>query len=400
MKTETQPQGSTTVKSRLRVAIVAPTLEIVGGQGVQAEALAAELRKAGYDVLFVPVNPAFPPGLRWLRRYPYVRTLLNQVLYLPSLLRLRCADVVHIFSASYCSFLLAPAPAILAAKAFAKRAILNYRSGEADDHLSRWGLLVHPWLSLVDEIVVPSEYLRSVFAKYGYRVQVIRNVVDLSRFRYRDRLPLRPRLLSARNLHPYYQVDNTIKAFALIKQHYPEATLTVAGYGDEGERLRRLASSLSGDGIRFVGRVEPPAMPKLYDDADIFVNSSVLDNQPVSVLEAFAAGLPVVTTPTGDIKAMVHDGGTGLIVPPAEPAAMADAVAALLENPDRANCIARHARQEVEKYTWSQVCREWAQVYSGEDGIPTPNSERSSPSSSGAGLSRSQIRSVGAKFPQ
>lgn len=362
-----QSRGFTATKPRLRVAIVAPTLEIVGGQGVQAQALAAELREAGYEVMFVPVNPAFPPGLRWLRRYPYIRTLLNQSLYIPALLRLRRADVAHIFSASYWSFVLAPLPAILAAKGFGKRVIVNYRSGEADDHLSRWGLLVHPWLRLVDEIVVPSEYLRDVFARYRYRARVIRNVVDLTRFRYRDRLPLRPRLLSARNLHPYYQVDNTIKAFALLKARYPQASLTVAGYGDEEERLRRLAASFGTGGIRFVGRVEPSAMPGLYDDADIFVNSSVLDNQPVSVLEAFAAGLAVVSTPTGDITAMVRDGGTGLIVPHADPDAMADAVATLLENPSRALAIARRARQEVEKFTWSRVCDEWAKVYSGEE---------------------------------
>ncbi|MBI4627385.1 MAG: glycosyltransferase family 4 protein [Candidatus Rokubacteria bacterium] len=360
---------------------MAPTLEIVGGQGVQAQALAAELREAGYEVMFVPVNPAFPPGLRWLRRYPYIRTLLNQSLYIPALLRLRRADVAHIFSASYWSFVLAPLPAILAAKGFGKRVIVNYRSGEADDHLSRWGLLVHPWLSLVDEIVVPSEYLRDVFARYRYRARVIRNVVDLTRFRYRDRLPLRPRLLSARNLHPYYQVDNTIKAFALLKARYPQASLTVAGYGDEEERLRRLAGSLTGDGIRFVGRVEPADMPALHAGCDIFVNSSVLDNQPVSVLEAFASGLPVVSTPTGDITAMVRDGETGLIVPPEDPAAMAAAVAALLENPERAVAIARRAREEVEKYSWPAVCGEWAQAYSG-------------------GFCRSRIKPIGANAPK
>lgn len=355
------------VTASLRVALVAPTLEIIGGQGVQAQALAQELAASGHDVLFVPVNPAFPPGLRWLRRYPYIRTLLNQLIYLPSLRRLRRVDVAHIFSASYWSFLLAPTPALLAAKAFGKRVVLNYRSGEADDHLSRWGLLVHPWLRLADEIVVPSEYLREVFARHGYRARVIRNVVDLSRFRYRERSPLRPRLLSSRNLHPYYQVDNTIRAFALLKARYPEASLTIAGYGDEEERLRRLAASFRTDGIRFVGRVEPRAMARLYDDADIFVNSSVLDNQPVSVLEAFAAGLPVISTPTGDITAMVRHGQTGLLVPSGQPSAMAEAVASLLEDHDRAVTLARRARAEVEKHTWPHVRGQWAAVYSDKE---------------------------------
>lgn len=349
--------------TRPRIALVAFSLDILGGQGVQACTLVGELRKEGYEVFFVPFNPRVPRPLRGVQRYRYVRTLLNQALYLPSLRQLRAADVVHVFSASYWSFVLAAVPAILAARSLGKRIVLHYHSGEADDHLARWGGLVHPWLRLVDEIVVPSEYLRGVFARHGYRVRVIRNVVDTSCFRYRERTLLRPRLLSTRNLEPYYRVDNTLEAFALLKAPYPEATLTVAGYGREEGRLRRLAASLGASGIRFVGRVEPGAMADLYEEADVFVNSSVVDNQPVSVLEAFAAGLPVVSTETGDIAAMVRDGETGLLVPPGDPAAMAKAVADLLDNPDRALGMARRARREVEEYTWPRVRDAWAAMY-------------------------------------
>jgi len=348
---------------RPRLAVVAFSLDTLGGQGVQARTLIRELQEEGAEILFIPFDPRFPRPLQRVRRYPYVRALLNQALYLPSLRRLRAADVVHVFSASYWSFLLAPVPVIATARCLGKRIVLHYHSGEADDHLARWGMLVHPWLRLVDEIVVPSEYLRRVFARHGYRVRVIRNVVDTSRFRYRERVPLRPRLLSSRNLETYYRVDNTLEAFALLKAQYPEATLTVAGIGREEHRLRQQAASLGAGGIRFVGRIEPRAMPDLCDQADVFVNSSVVDNQPVSVLEALAAGLPVVSTGAGDIAAMIRDGETGLLVPPGDPAAMAKAVAGLLEHPDRAVLMARRARQEVEKYTWPQVRDAWAAVY-------------------------------------
>src|SRR6266542_5709691 len=165
-----------------RIAIVAPSLEILGGQGIQADQLSRELRDAGYVVAFIPINPVFPRALRQVRRVPYARTLLNQALYIPRLLRLRAADVVHVFSASYWSFLLAPAPAMAVARALGKRVVLNYHSGEAEDHLARWGFLVHPWLRLADEIVVPSEYLREVFARHGHRAVVVPNVVDTSHF--------------------------------------------------------------------------------------------------------------------------------------------------------------------------------------------------------------------------
>jgi glycosyltransferase involved in cell wall biosynthesis len=346
-----------------KIALVAASHDILGGHAVQARALMEGLRGEGYPVTFLPINPSFPVGLRRLRQLPYVRTILNQVLYLLSLLRFRGADIIHVFSASYWSFLLGPAPAILAGRLLGKRVVLHYHSGEAEDHLAHWGVLVHPWLRLVDELVVPSEYLRTVFAAHGYLPHVIPNVVDTSSFCYRERTPLRPKLLSTRNLDPYYQVDNTLHAFAVVKAQYPEASLTVAGYGSEENRLRRLAASLGGDGIRFLGRVEPAAMPDLYEDADIFVNSSILDNQPVSVLEAFASGLPVVSTGTGDIARMVRDGETGLIVPPGDPPAMAKGVASLLEDPDRARLMARRARHKVEQFTWSGVKREWAAVY-------------------------------------
>ena len=348
-----------------RIAIVAPTLEILGGQGIQAGALADALRADGYAVDFVPINPRFPGRLAWLRRLPYVRTLVNETLYLLRLSELRRADVVHVFSASYWSFVLAPLPAILAARILGKRVLLNYRSGEADDHLARWGALVRPWLRLVDDIVVPSEFLRGVFGRHGYRARVIPNVVDLSHFRYRERNPLEPRLVSTRNLESLYRIDTIIEALALIKARYPAATLTLAGTGSDERRLRRLAGALGTDGIRFLGRVEPSAMPNLLETVDIFVNASVIDNQPVSILEAFAAGLPVVSTATGDIANLIRDGERGLLVPPADSVALAKAVTTLLDEPERARRMARRARSAVERYTWSHVRELWACVYAG-----------------------------------
>ena len=361
-----------------KVALVAPSLDILGGQGVQARALLEHLRAGGYEVSLVPFNPDFPPGLRWLRRHRVVRTVANQLLYVPSLRRLRRADVAHVFSASYWSFLLAPLPAIVAARLYGKRVVLNYHSGEADDHLTRWGVLVHPWLRMVDEIVVPSAYLRGVFTRHGHPARVVPNVVDVSRFACAERDPLMPRLVSTRNLEPHYRVDNTLEAFALLKAHYPGATLTVAGYGSQEARLKRLARSLGVEGIRFVGRVEPRDMPRLYGEGHIFVNSSVVDNQPLSVLEAFASGLPVVSTATGDIAAMVRDGDTGLVVPPDDPVAMAKAIAALLADPERARGLARRGRLEVEQYTWPCVRDQWARVYAGEPPLSAGQSEGAS----------------------
>lgn len=352
----------------MRVAMIAAGPEILGGHAVQVRALMEGLRADGCDADFLPINPRFPAALRGLRRVRYLRTAVNEVLFLNSLERLRRADVVHIFSAAYWSFVLFPVPAILAARVLGRRVVLHYHTGEAADHLGRWGLLVHPWLRLVDEIVVPSAYLREIFGGYGYAARVIPNVVDPRRFAYRERRPLRPALLSTRNLEPHYAVDNTLRAFARLRARCPGATLTVAGSGSEEPGLRALARSLGLADVRFIGRVEPEEMPAVCGEADIFVNSSVVDNQPLSVLEAFAAGLPVVSTPTGGIGTLVRDGETGLLVPQGDPEAMAAAVADLLADEARALRMARRARHEVEQYTWPHVRGAWAKVYAGRAG--------------------------------
>lgn len=348
-------------ETALTIAVVAPSLDILGGQGVQAKSLMDALRADGFNVLFIPVNPQFPAKLQWVRKIPVLRTLLNQLLYFPSLRQIRGAHLVHAFSASYWSFLLAPVPAIIAARLYRKPVVLNYHSGEAGDHLKNWGMRVHPWLGLCDEIVVPSQYLQTIFHTHGYDTRVIRNMIDTSSFRYRERSPLRPRLLSARNLERHYGVDNTLKAFALVQKAYPEATLTVAGYGSQEAVLKAQAQRMIG--VRFVGRVEPEHMPALYDQHDIFLNSSTIDNQPISILEAFSAGLYVISTPTGDIPAMLAHGARGRLVPHDDPQALATAILDTLEQPASVTAITRDARAEAEQYTGPMVCREWTELY-------------------------------------
>src|SRR5204862_2277503 len=112
------------------------------------------------EMSFVPHHPVLPGVLRYLQRVKYLRTIVTAIRYLASLARqLRHQDVVHIFSASYWSFILAPSPAVLIARAYGKRVILNYHSGEAMDHLTHWPRTTMPILRRADHIVVPSGYL-------------------------------------------------------------------------------------------------------------------------------------------------------------------------------------------------------------------------------------------------
>ena len=189
--------NNTSNQKPLRVLIIAPSLDILGGQAVQAARLLERLEsEEALQVGFLPINPRLPGPFRSLQRIKYVRTLVTSLAYYLSLLvTIRKYDVIHIFSASYLSFLLSPTPAILVSKLYGKKSLLNYHSGEALDHLQRWSKTAIPTIKMADEVIVPSGYLVEVFKSFGIESTPIYNLIDTAVFSFRRRDPLRPRFL-------------------------------------------------------------------------------------------------------------------------------------------------------------------------------------------------------------
>lgn len=344
-----------------RVLIVAPALPMVGGQSVQAARLVDKFRtEPTLTVDLQPVNPAFLP---MLQRIKYVRTVVTTLKYLFDLLvRVPRYDVIHVFSASYFSFLLAPLPAVLIAKLFGKRTILNYHSGEAEDHLRRSPFAVRV-MGLFDQIITPSGYLVNVFAKFGLTANVIFNFVDADRFVLRKRDPLEPVFLSNRNLEDMYNVGCVVRAFALIQERYDSATLMIAGDGPERNKIVQMADDLQLRNVEFIGSVSQEEMPRIYDRADIYLNGSNIDNMPNSIIEAFAAGTPVVSTNAGGIPYICETNKTAMLVEREDHQAMATAVFELLEDNDFAQEMIVNAHAECDKYSWESVRSNWIKAY-------------------------------------
>jgi glycosyltransferase involved in cell wall biosynthesis len=243
--------------------------------------------------------------------------------------------------------------------------VLNYHSGQAEDHLARWRRSAPATIRLADRLVVPSAYLVEVFARFGLRARAIHNFVATERFRFRERgSSSRPHFFSNRSFEPLYNVACTLRAFAIIQKRFPEARLTLAGDGSQRAELERLAAELDLNHVTFTGCVEPEGMPGLYDEADIFLNSSDIDNMPVSIIEAFASGLPVVTTDAGGIPFMVADGRTGLITKRGDYEALAACAIRLLEDDELRSMLTRNALEECRKYSWAAVRDQWLELYS------------------------------------
>lgn len=348
----------------VNVAVVAPSMGILGGQAVQADRL-LEAWRDDPDVRawLVPINPTPPWPLHYATRVSYARTVATQLTYWPLLLReLRRADVVHVFSASYFSFLLAPLPAVLIARLLGKPVVMNYRSGEAPDHLAR-SAIARATLRSVDRNAVPSRFLQDVFAGFGIGSEVIPNIVDVDRFAFRTREALRPRLLSTRNFEPLYNVACTLRAFRIVQDRHPGASLTLVGAGSQDGALRQLASELGLANVTFAGRVEPAEIWRFYADADIYLQTPNIDNMPASVLEAFASGCAVVATSAGGVPAILTDHVHGLLVDCDDHRAAAASVLRLIDDPVLAARLAGAARASCDAYRWDAVRAKWVALY-------------------------------------
>ena len=349
----------------IRVALVGPLPPPFGGMANQTRQLAELLRGEGMTVEVIQVNTPYRPV--WLEQLRGVRALFR---LLPYLARLWAAagrnDLFHIMANSSWSWHLYAAPAIWIARLRGKVVVVNYRGGEAEEFFARAFAWVKPSLKRADAIIVPSGFLAAIFGKRGFATRIVPNIVNLERFAAIDpaEKPAAPHLLVARNLEPLYDNTTALHAFARIRQQHPDARLTIAGSGPEREALEQLARSLGiADAVTFAGRVENAEMPALYRTVHIALNPSLADNMPISILEALASGVPVVSTDVGGVPFLVEHEKTALLVPPGDAEAMASACLRILSDAQFARQLITTGQELVREFAWSQVRSKLFAVY-------------------------------------
>jgi len=209
--------------------------------------------------------------------------------------------------------------------------------------------------------VAPSGYLAGELSAFRADIRIIPNVVPVERYEPRPARPWRPSYLWLRRFHRIYNPQMAVRAFARIAARRPEATLMMAG-PDAGrmEATRSLARELGvADRVRFPGKMPKERIHRLSRDCDFFLHTSRVDNQPVTVLEAMALGLPVVATDVGGMRDLIRDGVTGILVADDDDAAMARACQSLLADPARADSLSQAARAAVQMASWENVRPKW-----------------------------------------
>ncbi|MES2116731.1 MAG: glycosyltransferase [Pseudomonadota bacterium] len=340
----------------LRIALAGPCAPPAGGMANQTAQLARLLADAGAQVELVPTNR--PPRQAWLAPLRGLRALVRLLPYLGALWQAAGrADIVHIMANSGWAWHLHAAPAVWIGRMRRKGVLVHYHGGEAAAFLARQGRLVTVTLGRAHAIVVPSDFLAQVFRQHGLAVQILPNVVDLARFSPGPPASRPgPMILVCRHLEPLYDHATALRAFRLLRLAVPHAQLTIAGDGPELARLRRLAGELDvADAVVFAGALDQDGMASLYRQADAVLNPSLADNMPVSILEALASGVPVVSTDVGGIPCLLEHGHTGLLAAPGDAETMARHLLSILHDTDAAQRMAAAGLRLAQRYTWQEI---------------------------------------------
>lgn len=352
-----------------RVCMVGPLAPPAGGMANQCAELLRLLRAEGLQLELVQTNPPYRPA--WVARIPVLRALCRLLPFVWRLWRAlgRC-ELVHVLANSGWAWHLFAAPAIVLARLRRRPVIAHYHGGNAEAFLAGSPWLVRRLLASSTLRVLPSAFLQRVFTAQGLGAEIIPNVLDLARFAAQPVQAEQPptgaakHLLVSRNLEAIYGLDTAIRAFARVHPRFAALRLVIAGSGPELARLQALVAQLRlGAVVDFVGRVAHEDMPALLAQAACLINPSRVDNMPVSILEAFACGVPVVSTRAGGIPDMLQDGRSGLLVPVDDDIAMARQLLRILQDPALARRLGQAGRAEADKYGWARVRPLWLAAY-------------------------------------
>lgn len=253
-------------------------------------------------------------------------------------------------------------------------AIAVLRAGGLPAFAARHPTWVRRGLSRADQIVTPSTFLAAQLeasqilgpaSNSAGTPIIIPNTIVLDRYDYRDRAALAPRMLWMRTFQDTYNPEMAVHALFEVRKKHPDATLTMAGQ-DRGllDATKSLVRDLSLESVvKFAGFLDPEAKRTAFNSHDIFLHTNRVDNTPVSVIEAAAAGLGIVATRVGGIPHLLDDGTNALLVEDEDANAMAASVDQLLTVPELAPMLTTNARSVAEQCSWPVVRDAWTDLF-------------------------------------
>lgn len=363
----------------------------VNGVSISLQLISDGLRRRGHQVtIFAPRFPGYEDNETNVMRLPSLKYLNNPPIYVAVLgtprstwsLTRKHFDVLHAHSPASVGLL-----AYLTASTKRLPLIYTYHTSITDyTHYVKFiggsSIIKHAasWFSttstnLGDQIVVPSPKFHRLLLEQKVKrpIHIIPNGINLDGFKsaknpgnFRNRLGMQPDapiLLSVGRIDPEKRLDFLIDAFDRIADHVPNARLVFAGDGSARKKLEEHAASVrSKDRIHFLGMVNRADLPDLLHDAAVFLSASTTEVHPISVIEAIAAGLPVLAVQDEAFEGMVIDGENGhqtLL----DVNVYSDTLLSLLKDPERLSRYGKRSAELSEKYSIEGQVRALENLY-------------------------------------
>ncbi|PHS62086.1 MAG: glycosyl transferase family 1 [Flavobacterium sp.] len=212
--------------------------------------------------------------------------------------------------------------------------------------------------------IAPSNYLLEAFVKEGFtNITYIPNTIEIKNYPFLLREKVKAKLLWVRSFAELYNPFLAIEIVEELQKKNIEVSLCMVGPEKDGslEKCKKLAKEKKLP-ITFTGILQKAAWIELSKEYDIFVNTTNFDNTPVSVIEAMALGLPIISTNVGGLPYLIEDKKTGILLVPNNVQVFVDAITNLISNPNKAAKLAKNAKTEVEQFDWDVVKEKWDEV--------------------------------------
>lgn len=286
------------------------------------------------------------------------RILMPFVLFIKG----RKYDIFHIHGCSFFGFF-PIVIGVMIGKLLKKKIIITYHGGELYEFINKYKTKVIYFLNKADIITVPSKYLQNILNNNSIKSKYLPNIIRDDNVYFKKREKLKPILIVTRTLDEVYNIPLAIMAFKDLKKVIPDAKLTIVGDGKLKNEIYELVKKENIDDIEFVGRVPNSKIGEILNTADIFINPSNKDNMPLSLFEALACGLAVISTNVGGIPDYITDGINGFLIELNNKEQLMNKILYILNNQEEVQKIIYNGYQTFEQLTLNNLKSEYLKLY-------------------------------------
>jgi len=244
-----------------------------------------------------------------------------------------------------------------------KRIIVFLRGGNLPKFM-RKGQSFKVWiLKQAELLIAPSRYLQHEFSKLGIETIVIPNIIDVSNYTFKPRSRISLKILWLRRFIEIYNPMMAVKVVKKLKEDYNEVFMTMAGGGDSSQLKEMIFEEGLANNINVLGFISKTAINDLGQAHDIFINTARIDNVPVTVIEAMAMGLPVISTNVGGIPYFLKHGVNALLVDNNDVEGMVYQIKKLFLYPNLCENLSHHGHETAMQYNWNQVKKKYLEIF-------------------------------------